>query len=47
MISIVMMILLTSCNALAKHVDDFKSLGHDVVDEEVDDIKVFEESEKK
>lgn len=45
--SIVMLILLTSCNALVKHTDDFKSLGHDVVDEEVDEIVKPQEPSKK
>lgn len=36
--SIVMLILLTSCNALVKHENDFKVISHDVMDEEIDEI---------
>lgn len=37
-ISIVMLILLTSCTALSKHENDLKLFGHDVMDEELDDL---------
>jgi hypothetical protein len=37
LISIVMMCLLTSCNAFIKHKDDLKPMTHDMVDEAIDD----------
>lgn len=30
--------LLTSCNVLVRHKDEFKKIGHEVVDEEIDEI---------
>jgi len=37
-ISITLLIVLTSCGALIKHKEEFKNIGHDVVDEGVDEI---------
>ena len=34
--SICLLLLLTSCNALVKHKDDFKPIAHDMVDEGID-----------
>lgn len=36
--SIVMLLLLTSCTSLQKNSDDLNKSGHDVFDEEVDEI---------
>lgn len=44
--SIVMLILLTSCNAFLKNADNFKIFGHDIVDEEVDMMKAQTEAQK-
>jgi uncharacterized protein YceK len=38
LISIVMLILLTGCGALIKHEGDIKLIGHDLMDEELDDL---------
>jgi len=37
-VSIACLLLLTSCGALIRHKEDFKTIGHDVIDEEVDQI---------
>lgn len=35
--SILFVLLLTSCNSIVKHKEDFKLIGHDMVDEGIDD----------
>lgn len=46
--SIVMMCLLTSCNAFFIHKDDLKPMAHDMTDEAIDDTAVYlHEDEKK
>jgi hypothetical protein len=43
--SIVMIVLLTSCCALSKHKDDIKAIGHDVVDEGIDNASDWHEEQ--
>jgi hypothetical protein len=46
--SIVMMCLLTSCNAFYAHKDDLKPIAHDMTDEAIDDAAAYmHEDEKK
>lgn len=45
LISIVMISLLTSCNAFIAHKDDLKPMAHDMADEEIDSVAV--EAQKK
>jgi hypothetical protein len=35
-LSIVLILLLTGCTALQKNSDELKKIGHDIVDEEID-----------
>lgn len=45
-ISIALLLLLTSCNALEKHKEELKGIVNDVVDEEVDYIVEELQTEK-
>jgi hypothetical protein len=45
--SIIMMCLLTSCNAFWAHKDDLKPMGHDMIDEGIDDAAAAMHDEKK
>ena len=35
-----MLTVLTGCNAMHNHKDDFKTIGHDVMDEGMDDVEM-------
>jgi hypothetical protein len=37
-ISTVLLLLLIGCGSIFKHKQDFKNIGHEIVDEEVDDL---------
>lgn len=37
-ISILALIVLTSCNSFIKHKDELKPTAHDMVDEEIDEV---------
>lgn len=37
-ISILFLTVLTSCNTLVKHKEDFKPIAHDIIDEEIEDL---------
>ena len=34
------LIVLTGCNTICNHKDDFKTIGHDVLDEGMDDVEM-------
>jgi hypothetical protein len=47
MISILLLLALTSCNALVKDKEEIKKIGHDIVDEGVEDAtKEMKKNEK-
>lgn len=43
-LSIALLLLLTSCQTVTKHKEDFREMGHEAMDEEFD--KVMQELEK-
>lgn len=45
-LSIVMLVLLTSCSAFVKHKDDLKPMAHDMVDEAIDEVVEVKEEHK-
>ena len=40
LISILCLVTLVGCNSIHNHKDDFKAIGHDVLDEGIDDVEM-------
>ncbi len=44
-LSILALSLLTSCSAMQKHKEDFKTISHDIIDDEIDELDKVEQSQ--